>query len=66
MKDWWDMLRHEKYPYPYRIQWSPTGEVRAKHNIDPCWKTASCSKAEYAESIGYSLLKEVRYAVSKL
>jgi hypothetical protein len=60
MEDWNDMLPTKRNSPPYKIQWSPTGKVRAKMHTDPCWKTARCKKACYAETIGLSLLKEER------
>ena len=58
MEDWNDMLPVQKKEPLYRIQWSPTGKVRAKNREDTCWKIAKCSKACYAESVGYALLQE--------
>ena len=55
--DWYAITPRQKYAPPYAIEWSPSGLVRAKHNKDHGWKTTKCSKACYAESIGYSLLK---------
>jgi hypothetical protein len=41
-----------------QIQWSPTGHVRAKLAIDTYWKTALCSKAAYAITIGERLIAQ--------
>ena len=56
-EDWYDILPTGKHKYPYRIQWSPTGHVRAKHNTETNWKMTTCSKACYAETLGYALLQ---------
>jgi hypothetical protein len=56
--DWHDMLPTQRHSPPYRIQWSPTGHVRAKSEQDPDWKITACRKAEYAETIGITLLQK--------
>lgn len=60
-KDWWDILKTSGYgKYPYQIQWClRSGNVRAKANDSDKWIVKDCCvNAQYAESIGYALLKE--------
>lgn len=58
--DWYDLLRHERYPYPYRVQWNMSdGNVRVLPEGSESWKYAQVSvPAKYAETIGMSLLEE--------
>jgi hypothetical protein len=56
MEDWYDMLPTKNGKAAQQIQWSPTGYVRAKLASDASWKTAQCSKAEYAMTIGEQLI----------
>lgn len=62
--DWWP-ITPQKYSPGYIIEWSPSGHVRSRYNHEIIWQTTTCSKAAYAESLGYSLLKGGSHGTTK-
>lgn len=56
----WNRINRSKFggieTVEYFIEWSPSGWVRARKTKTAAWVYKKCKKAEYAESIGLSLL----------